>query len=277
MSKPAILPILVCLTALRSGRITHADDPATDTKPVIINREGVGSAAPLGSELTRPARGRYRYQNGRWWYLTRDNRWFYWMNNEWIAYRVGRIEPGAVESPSFNRRFATYQDYQVGQGRLRTAEGGNAELATDEITEPGEATEAFTMGGVPLREAERPRVGIRRTSEKPAEWFNRGSPFGIRYGYGSGFGYGGYGFNNPYGYGPRTGSGGGFGYGFGPYGSVGGQTGSQGGGAGASLISSEPSSIGSPGQLEKGPVGGSLTRPARRKLGGSASSSGRSD
>jgi hypothetical protein len=246
-------------------------------------------AVPLGTEPRREAAGRYRYQNGRWWYLSRDNKWSVWQNGRWVAWsRAGQQDiariPPFVRSPSFDRRFASYLNYDIGQGALQTAEGGEVELATDEITEPGdEATvaEAMEMGGLPRRQAERQHAGIRREAqEQRPEWFKTGSPFGIRYGYGSGFGYSGYGYNNPYGYGSRTGGGGAFSYGFGPYGAVGGQTSSRMNGMGAggpNLISAEASSLGAPGGLGKGPVGGSVTRASRRKLGGSASSSSGSD
>jgi hypothetical protein len=269
------------VAALIAGWVScFADDPRV--ADIARGRQADGSDArpgvPLGTPPRRPATGRYRYQNGRWFFLSADNKWFVWSDGRWISHptfaqQSDRPVPGgATETPSFRRRFAAFRDYDIGE-RLQTAEGGNAELATDEIEGPAEESEAFDVGGIPPQQAERGHAGISRAAAQRPEWFNTGSPFGIRHGYGSGFGYSGYGFNNPYGYGPRTGGGGGFSYGFGPYGSVGGQTGMQVGG-GSTLISSEPSSLGAPSQLEKGPVGGSVNRASRRKLGGSASSSG---
>ena len=282
MGRSAIWLIL----AVASLAASAFGETKSSLSPTSANRNQPRPSAdvPLGTEPRGPVAGRYRYQNGRWWYLSRDNKWSRWENGVWVPYaraaeqEVARTAP-SVASPRFDRRFAAYMLYQVGQGRLQTAEGGEAELATDEIAEPGEpaaVAEAMEMGALPPRQAERQHAGLRRSAEEERPgWFNAGSPFGIRYGYGSGFGYSGYGFNNPYGYGPRTGGGGGFAYGFGPYGSVGGQTGSQmsGAGGGANLIRVEQGSLGSPSQLEKGPVGGSVLRPSRRKLGGSASSS----
>lgn len=262
--------LLVCVCAQAAGR----EETVAKTAAQAGGRPAPG--VPLGTEPRVRSAARYRFQAGRWWFLSRDNQWFYWTNGRWTAYS----QPRAGNSPDFDRRFADYQNYQAGQRRLQTAEGGQAELATDEIAEPGDAAEAVDMGGISRRESERRRLAVgRAVQEQQADWFNAGSPFGTRYGYGSSFGYGGYGYNNPYGYGPRTGSGGGFSFGFGPYGAVGGQTGSRmnGMGGGPSLIGLEQGGLGPPSQIEKGPVGGSDTRPARHKLGGSAASSGGRD
>jgi hypothetical protein len=250
-----------------------------------------GSGAPLGTLPRRPTTGRYRYQNGRWWYLSRENKWFVWQGGRWLAYmpvrepdRLPSVPAVLAETRAFHRRFAGYLQYSAGQRSLETAEGGNVELATDEVTEPGASevvSEAFMTGGIPPRQAERRHVGVRLTvSEVMPDWFRSGSPFGNRYGYGSGFAYGGYGFDNPYGYGPRNGSGGGFAFTFGPYGSMGNQMTSRvsaiGGGTSNTLGRNIPGTLGLP-NLRGVAVGGTTADPLRRKLGGSATSRGGRD
>ncbi|HVX12202.1 MAG TPA: hypothetical protein VHC22_13560 [Pirellulales bacterium] len=189
---------------------------------------------------------------------------------------------GPMASDGFNSWFNAYRGFQSSRGRLRTAEGGGVEMATGEITTETAETpgaEDF-VGGIPSSQARGRRPGMGRAMSSGGAWFNAGSPFGIKYGYGSGYGYGGYGFDNPYGYGSRSGSGGAYSYGFGPFGSVGGQTGERlssliSSGAGVEpgrLISPEPGSIGAPGQIERGAVGGTFGRAGAgsRPLGGSA-------
>ncbi|HET6881186.1 MAG TPA: hypothetical protein VFI31_13585, partial [Pirellulales bacterium] len=260
------IPSVAWAAILSTSLSLHAQEPVLrppETSRNSPDRDDADRAFEvlLGAEPRHSATGRYRYQNGRWWYLSRENRWFVWQNKRWTAWssparqEAPRTAPFA-KSPGFDRRFAAYLDYQVGQGRLRSAEGGDVELATDEISEPGAedaVAEAMELGGIPRRQAERRHAGMHHEAEEQRpEWFKSGSPFGVRYGYGSGFGYSGYGYNNPYGYGPRTGSGGAFSYGFGPYGAVGGQTSSRMsgiGGGGPNLISAEPSSLGAPGGL----------------------------
>ncbi|HVA46634.1 MAG TPA: hypothetical protein VNH11_09695 [Pirellulales bacterium] len=276
MNKAVTSLIWSGLAVFAGGPTVWADKVAA-TASTANRDESAAPGVPLGTEPRRRETAPPRFQGGRWWFLSRENRWLVWENGRWVPYSPQK----APRSAEFDRRFATYRGYQVGQRRLQTSEGGQAELATDEISEPGEASETFAVGGIPRRQEERRHTGIRRAAEEQqSDWFKSGSPFGNRYGYGSGFGYGGYGYNNPYGYGPRTGSGGGFSYGFGPYGAVGGQTGSQAsgmGGGGPTLIRAEPSSLGAPGELGKGSVGGGVTRAGRRKLGGSAASSGSRD
>ena len=193
-----------------------------------------------------------------------------------------------MASESFNSWFNAYRGFQTGRGRLRTAESGQLELATGEITaetaEAPTAQDVFEVGGIPRRQARGARPGVGRSMSSGGAWFNAGSPFGIKYGYGSGYGYGGYGFDNPYGYGSRSGGGGAYSYSFGPFGSAGGQTGerlssliSSGGGVEPGrLIGPEPGSIGAPGQLERGAVGGTFGRggAGARRLGGSAAEGG---
>ncbi|HET6880316.1 MAG TPA: hypothetical protein VFI31_09185 [Pirellulales bacterium] len=188
----------------------------------------------------------------------------------------------------FNSWFNAYRGFQGGRGQLRTAESGEAELATGEITaeaaEAGNAADVMEYGALPARQVRRNRPGVGQSISGGGAWFSNGSPFGIKYGYGSGFGYGGYGFANPYGYGSRSGSGGAYGYGFGPFGSVGGQTGERisgliSGGGGVEpgrLIGPEPAGIGAPAQIERGAVGGYYGRSGAgaRRLGGSASEGG---
>lgn len=200
---------------------------------------------------------------------------------------AGGAQRGALDASGFNSWFNAYSGFQARGGRLATAESGQVEMATGELTaaevEAG-AAEGMEFGALPSRQVRRGRPGVGRAMSTGGAWFSSGSPFGIKYGYGSGFGYGGYGFDNPYGYGSRTGGGGAYGFGFGPFGSVGGQTGerlsglvSGGGGFEAGrLISPEPSSIGAPGQIERGAVGGTFGRSGAgaRRLGGSASEGG---
>lgn len=270
---------IIAASVLFAPTFLAAQDFAAPAPPLNGDESLVGPGIPLGTP-PRPTPARYRFQNGRWWYLSRENVWSVWENGRWRVFSQPRPRPrvsGApiARSPAFERRFATYLVYQIGQGRLQTAEGGGVALATDEVTDPGEeatVAEAMAVGGIPRRSAQRTHTGIRRAAEEERpNWFQTGSPFGVRFGYGSGFGYSGYGYNNPYGYGPRSGSGGAFSYGFGPFGSVGGQTSARMPGMSRAVLAiGEPPSLGSPSQLEKGPVGGSIARPARRKLGGSA-------
>lgn len=265
--------------ALSRGRDANAggDDGAVG-RPATSRQN---PAAPLGSESKRPPDNRYRYQSGRWWYLSRDNQWLVWNGTRWMPYRGQTGQAGGpVARANFDTWFNAYRTVQAGGAPLQTAEQGEVEMATDEITDAESTGEGFNAGAIPPSQARRQHAGIHAGASGMGAWFNNGSPFGIKYGYGSGYGYGGYGFNNPYGYGPRTGGGGAYGYGFGAFGSVGGQTGERlsgliTGGAGAEpgrLISSEPSSIGAPSQLERGAVGGTFTRSGAgaRSLGGSA-------
>jgi hypothetical protein len=201
---------------------------------------------------------------------------------------AGPAMGGPMAADRFNSWFNAYRGFQGGRARLGTAESGDVELATGELTaevaEAGEATDVMEFGALPRGQVRTRRPGVGRSISSGGAWFSSGSPFGIKFGYGSGFGYGGYGFDNPYGYGSRTGGGGAYGYGFGPFGSVGGQTGERlsgliSGGGGVEpgrLISSEPGAIGAPGQLERGAVGGTFGRSGAgaRRLGGSASESG---
>jgi hypothetical protein len=194
--------------------------------------------------------------------------------------QTGGEGPGArIESSRFNTWFNAYRGFSTGRARLQTAEAGQVELATEQISEAAEAAETFEMGGVPGRQVRQRRPGVGRSISGSGAWFNAGSPFGIKYGYGSGYGYGGYGFDNPYGYGPRTGGGGAYSFGFAPYGSVGGQTGERlssliSGPAEdrSRLIGSEAPGIGAPARLESA-VGGTYGRAGAgaRALGGSAS------
>lgn len=195
---------------------------------------------------------------------------------------------GAMGGEQFNTWFNAYRGFSAGgQGRLATAESGQVELATGELTaaevEAG-AAEDMEFGALPSRQVRRNRPGVGRAISTGGSWFTGGSPFGIKYGYGSGFGYGGYGFDNPYGYGSRTGSGGAYSFGFAAYGSVGGQTGERlsglvSGGGGVELgrlIGPEPPGMGAPAALERGAVGGTYTRSGAgsRDLGGSAAEVG---
>lgn len=189
-----------------------------------------------------------------------------------------QARPGAMQSTQFDGWFNSYRGFQSGRASLRTAESGQAEMATSEIT-AGQPTEGFEVGGIPGRQVSRQRAGVGRSLSGSGAWFNAGSPFGIRYGYGSGYGFGGYGFDNPYGYGSRTGSGGAYGFGFGPFGSVGGQTGERLSSLisgpveeGGRLIGPEPPGMGAPQRLETA-QGGSYGRAGSgaRRLGGSAS------
>lgn len=198
------------------------------------------------------------------------------------------VRGGPMDAERFNSWFNAYRGFPVRQGRLATAESGQVELATGELTvetvEQGTAEGMSEFGALPGRQVRRHRPGVGRAMSTGGSWFAGGSPFGIKYGYGSGFGYGGYGFNNPYGYGSRSGSGGAYSYGFGPFGSVGGQTGERlsgliHGGAGfeqGRLIGPEPPGMGAPAQLERGAVGGTYTRSGAgsRDLGGSAAEVG---
>lgn len=195
---------------------------------------------------------------------------------------------GPMDAQRFNSWFNAYRGFNLRQGRLATAESGQVEMATGELTaeavEQGTAEGMTEFGALPGRQVRRSRPGVGRAMSTGGAWFTGASPFGIKYGYGSGFGYGGYGFNNPYGYGSRSGGGGAYSYGFGPFGSVGGQTGERlsgliSGGAGVEmgrLIGPEPGSIGAPGQLERGAVGGTFGRSGAgtRSLGGSAAEGG---
>lgn len=263
-------------------------------------------AVPAELPKQEAAKDRYRFHNGQWWYQADDGQWLWRNGSRWVPYqpRNGRRGPaitltarqaqapaaggaapasgGATGQPmaseSFNSMFNAYRGFQTGRGSLGTAESGQVEMATSLLgAAESEAAEAVEFGGIPGSQARRRRPGVGRAMNEAA-WFNAGSPFGIRYGYGSGFGYGGYGFNNPYGYGPRTGSGGAFAYGFAPYGSVGGQTGDRlgsligGSEAGGRLIGSETASFAAPSRLEAA-VGGSYgsAGAGARKLGGSAS------
>lgn len=195
---------------------------------------------------------------------------------------------GPMDADGFNSWFNAYRGFPLRQGRLATAESGQVQLATGELTaetvEQGSAEGMMEFGALPGRQVRRNRPGVGRAMSTGGSWFTGGSPFGIKYGYGSGFGYGGYGFNNPYGYGSRTGSGGAYSYGFAAYGSVGGQTGERlsgliSGGGGfeqGRLIGPEPPGMGAPAQLERGAVGGTYTRSGSgvRDLGGSAAEVG---
>lgn len=194
---------------------------------------------------------------------------------------------GTMSTNQFNSWFNAYRGFPVRRGRLATAESGQVQLATGELTaegvETGEA-EGTEFGALPRGQVRRGRPGVGRAISPGGSWFSGGSPFGIKYGYGSGFGYGGYGINNPYGYGSRSGSGGAFSYGFAAYGSVGGQTGERlsgltNGGGGVEmgrLVGPEPAGIGAPSQIERGAVGGTYTRSGAgsRELGGSAAEVG---
>ncbi|HWB11216.1 MAG TPA: hypothetical protein VG826_18450 [Pirellulales bacterium] len=186
---------------------------------------------------------------------------------------------GRLDASRFNAWFNAYRTFSTGRAKLQTAEAGQVELGTSEISAEGEAAEAFEMGGIPGSQAARRRPGVGRSIAGSGSWFNAGSPFGIKYGYGSGYGYGGYGFDNPYGYGSRTGGGGAYGFGFGSFGSVGGQTGERlssliSGPAEerGRLIGSEAPGIGAPARLETA-VGGTYGRAGAgaRRLGESAS------
>jgi hypothetical protein len=260
-------------------------------------------SAPLGNRGDIRSDNRYRRLNGRWWYLDRTNRWHLWNGRQWVLQQSGAQQRGAAESlppigadeaqrpfgesqppfasPTFDTWFNAYRGFPTGRARLQTAEAGQVEMGTSEITE-GETAETFEMGGLPRSQARGTRAGVGRPKSPGGSWFNAGSPFGIRYGYGSGYGYGGYGFNNPYGYGSRTGSGGAFGYGFGSFGSVGGQTGERLGSLisgpteeGGRLIGPEAPGIGAPTRLET-TVGGTYGKAGAgaRNLGESASSGG---
>lgn len=195
---------------------------------------------------------------------------------------------GPMAADRFNSWFNAYRGFQAGRGRLATAESGQVEMATGELTaeavEAGEAVDVMEYGALPAGQVRARRPGVGRAMSSGGAWFSAGSPFGIKYGYGSGFGFGGYGFDNPYGYGSRTGGGGAYGYGFGPFGSVGGQTGERlsgliSGGGGVEpgrLIGPEPPGMGAPAQLERGAVGGTYGRSGAgaRRMGGSASEGG---
>jgi hypothetical protein len=194
------------------------------------------------------------------------------------ASRQSAAQLGPLQSTQFNSFFNSYRGFQTGRASLRTAESGQAEMATSGIS-AGEPTEGFETGGIPGRQVRRRRPGVGRSLSGSGSWFNAGSPFGIRYGYGSGYGYGGYGFDSPYGYGSRTGSGGAYGFGFGPFGSVGGQTGERLSSLisgpveeGGRLIGPEPAGMGAPARLESS-QGGTYGRAGAgvRRLGGSAS------
>jgi hypothetical protein len=250
---------------------------------------------------------RYRYHNGRWWYLDRRGQWHWHDGRRWVLQQsrgpsggevVGQAQTASAAeadeaqaargrsempfaSPQFNTWFNAYRGFPTGRARLQTAEAGQVEMATSQIAE-GEAPEVFEVGGIPSRQTRGPRAGVGRSLSGGGAWFNAGSPFGIRYGYGSGFGYGGYGFDNPYGYGSRSGSGGAYGYGFGEYGSVGGQTGERLSSLisgpveeGGRLVGPEPPGIGAPARLETA-VGGTYGKAGAgvRKLGESARQGG---
>lgn len=195
---------------------------------------------------------------------------------------------GPLASDQFNSWFNAYRGVQGGRARLATAESGQVEMATGELSaeavEAGDAVDVMEFGALPGRQVRARRAGVGRAISSGGAWFSAGSPFGIKYGYGSGFGYGGYGFANPYGYGPRSGGGGAYSYGFGPFGSVGGQTGERisslitggGGFEPGRLIGPEPPGMGAPAQLERGAVGGTYGRSGAgsRSLGGSAAEGG---
>jgi hypothetical protein len=284
---------------------SEADDDRATTDTQNQKADSNPEAAP--ERVQADAESRYRYHNGRWWYLDRRGQRHWHDGRRWVlqqsrspsgggiggqaqtapAAEAGEAPaaPGRsqmpVASPQFNTWFNAYRGFQTGRAQLQTAEAGQVELATSEITE-AEATEVFEVGGIPRRQARQRRAGVGRTLSGGGAWFNAGSPFGIRYGYGSGFGYGGYGFDNPYGYGSRTGSGGAYGYGFGDYGSVGGQTGERlssliSGPAeeGGRLVGPEPPGIGAPARLETA-VGGTYGKAGAgvRKLGESARQGG---
>jgi hypothetical protein len=281
----------------------EADAQATQDSQENRASNGQLATAALGDQRKGAAESRYQYRNGRWWYLDRRNQWHWWNNSRWVPQQTGAAARGDAEaiptgqdkadrapvdqtrppfaSSRFDTWFNAYRGFPTGRAQLQTAEAGQVEMGTSDITEV-EAAEAFEVGGIPRRQARRPRAGVGRTLSGGGSWFNAGSPFGIRYGYGSGFGYGGYGFDNPYGYGSRTGSGGAYGYGFGDYGSVGGQTGERLSSLisgtieeGGRLVGPEPPGIGAPQRLETA-VGGSYGKAGAgvRKLGASASESG---
>jgi hypothetical protein len=220
---------------------------------------------------------RYRRQNGQWLYWAGKRGWLRWDGGKWTAApRSQRAGTQYLDQREFNSWFGAYRNFQGGRPALQTAEEGDVQLGTADITGEAEAAELMEFGGIPAEQARR-RRGMQDVISGGGAWFNSGSPTGIKYGYGSGYGYGGYGFDNPYGYGTRSGSGGAYGIGFGPFGSVGGQTGERlsaliTGKHEGGLISSEPSAIGAPAQIERGPVGGTFGRAGAgaRKLGGSA-------
>lgn len=220
---------------------------------------------------------RYRRQNGQWLYWAGERGWMRWDGGKWVA--APRAEQAAtqyLDQQNFNRWFGAYRNFQGGRPALATAEEGNVQLGTADITGEAETAELMEYGGIPARQARRRRT-VQDVISGGGAWFNSGSPTGIDYGYGSGYGYGGYGFDNPYGYGSRSGSGGAYGIGFGAFGSVGGQTGERlsaliTGSRESGLISSEPAAIGAPAQIEHGAVGGTAGRAGKgsRRLGGSA-------
>ncbi|HQU44930.1 MAG: hypothetical protein B7Z73_07700, partial [Planctomycetia bacterium 21-64-5] len=73
------------LTVCACGQALRADNVAAISSTA--NREDTAApGVPLGTEPRHRETARPRFQGGRWWFLSRDNRWLVWQDGRWVRY-----------------------------------------------------------------------------------------------------------------------------------------------------------------------------------------------
>ena len=83
---------IVALTAWAVRPAEAQPGTTASTQPSLLP-SAAGTPTPAATDSVD--RSRYRYYNGRWWYLLPDNRWVYWENGAWVNY-----VPPAVGAPA---------------------------------------------------------------------------------------------------------------------------------------------------------------------------------
>jgi hypothetical protein len=89
-----LIGFVIVAVAAWTVRPAQAQPSAAAVPPQISTTLPSSAAAPTPAVAEPVDRSRYRYQDGRWWYLLPDNRWVYWENGAWVNYT-----PPAVGAP----------------------------------------------------------------------------------------------------------------------------------------------------------------------------------